>query len=189
MSQRIAYDQVRHVLPQQRQVARSRGQAIEYALEREHRPSLTYPEQRAQAWRMGAGAVTSVAGETQADANAATAQPNTSVYAATAVQVATGAGTYVNLRSSAGLTNSVLAVEQNGTVLTVVGKQQNGWLNVQDPSGVTGWVYSAYVVDASYTQVASSTPSILGPLGASSSDLMTAGLMVGGVVVLWYMFK
>lgn len=123
---------------------------------------------------------------------AALPSPDSSVYSSTQVRVATPSG--VNLRDQPSTTGNVLAIEQQGTLLTVIGPQQNGWLHVQDPNAVTGWVYSTYVEDASGaggqpatpTAVAaapSAAPSVLaGSSQASSSGLLGLALLSGAVL-------
>lgn len=121
--------------------------------------------------------------------------PNTSVYGATQVVTTTG----VNLRNQPSVLGAVVAGENPGTILQVVGPQQDGWLNVQDPQGRVGWVYSAYVTDATQGQgtvAAPSSPSggtVLSrtaPVSGATVSSMPVGaggivglLVVGGLVV------
>lgn len=126
--------------------------------------------------------------------------PNSSVYSSSQVIVLTQ-GSGLNLRSGPSTGASVVALEPDGTVLTVVGGQQNGWLNVQDPSGRTGWVYSGYVVDAGAQSLSNSiatasapsaTPSVLGPASSSVAGSGVVGLLVvGGALVgaYWLLVK
>lgn len=118
---------------------------------------------------------------------------NSSVYSSSQVQVSTPSG--VNMRDQPSTSGNVVAIEQNGTLLTVIGPQQNGWLHVQDPNGASGWVYSAYVSDASTVpasqqqqqqqgtaRVPSQAPSILaGSTQAASSGLVGLAVVTGAV--------
>lgn len=62
--------------------------------------------------------------------------------AGTAVVISNG----LNVRSGAGTNYSVLTGVYYGTTLDVLGRNTDGtWLKIQTPSGVVGWVYSAYV--------------------------------------------
>jgi len=118
--------------------------------------------------------------------------PNTGVYSATQVAVSPASG--ANLRDQPSISGNVIAGENQGTILQVVGPQQDGWLHVQDPQGRVGWIYSAYVSDASQGQgtvsAPTTTPAISGvaPRAAqvSSMPLGSGGivglLVVGGLV-------
>lgn len=113
--------------------------------------------------------------------------PNSSVYQSTQVSVTPGSG--ANLRDQPSISGNVIAGENQGTILQVIGPnvEQNGWLHVQDPQGRVGWIYSAYVTDASQGQgtVASPTtpPSLSGTAAQVSSTPLGAGGIVGLLVV------
>lgn len=109
---------------------------------------------------------------------------NPSVYGSSQVIVSTPGG--VNLRSGASTSAQILAGENQGTILQVDGQAQNGWLPVIDPNGQIGWVYSAYVSDASQGQGTVSPPPGQGVAAASSTPLgvpAAAGGLVGLAVV------
>jgi len=170
------------------------------------------PAIRSLAWRRGAGADSSTSDDDANWANlddpnqagtgtksaydsgtssssSALPGPNTSMYGATQVQVTPASG--ANLRDQPSTSGNVLAGENQGTILQVVGQPQNGWLNVQDPQGRVGWIYSAYVANASQGQgtLPPPTGSSEAPAGAMVSSMpMGAGgvvglLVVGGLVV------
>jgi hypothetical protein len=106
--------------------------------------------------------------------------PNTSVYGATQVSVTPASG--ANLRDQPSTSGNIIAGENQGTILQVVGQPQNGWLNVQDPQGRVGWIYSAYVTDASSGQGTLDAPGAsmaAAPLGATG---IVGLLVVGGLV-------
>lgn len=120
--------------------------------------------------------------------------PNSSVYQSTQVSVTPASG--ANLRDQPSISGNVIAGENQGTILQVIGPQveQNGWLHVQDPQGRVGWIYSAYVTDASQGQGTVAAPSgqgsfapppaMTGSTGASvSSTPLGAGGIVGLLVV------
>ena len=118
--------------------------------------------------------------------------PDSSVYNSTQVSVAAPSG--ANLRDQPSLSGNIITGEPYGTILTVVGPQQNGWLHVQDPQGRTGWVYSAYVQDAS-TQTASDVsqaPLALGSgtaaRGVASSGLTGLAVVSGALLAGYYLF-
>lgn len=116
---------------------------------------------------------------------------NTGVYASKTVTVTGNPG--ANMRASADPNAQILAGETAGTTLTVVGTQQNGWMNVQDPNGLTGWVYSAYLADATTASGtadgtatdASQTPMALG--GASGGGLLGLAVVGGAVIAAYYL--
>lgn len=123
--------------------------------------------------------------------------PNSGVYASRTVTVTGNPG--ANLRAAADPNSQILAGELAGTTLTVVGTQQNGWMNVQDPNGLTGWVYSAYLADATTqsgtadggsssvgsSSAASQTPMALG--GASGGGLLGLAVVGGAVIAAYYL--
>lgn len=110
--------------------------------------------------------------------------PNASVYAATQVAVTPASG--ANLRDQPSTSGNVIAGEDQGTILQVVGPQQNGWLHVQDPQGRVGWIYSAYVSDASAGQGTVASPTTPTAAQVSATPLGAGGivglLVVGGLV-------
>jgi len=62
--------------------------------------------------------------------------------AGTAVVISNG----LNVRSGPGTNYSILTGVYYGTTLDVIGRNADGtWLKIQTPSGIVGWVYSAYV--------------------------------------------
>jgi hypothetical protein len=128
----------------------------------------------------GTGASTSGGG----GGSAALPGANTSVYGATQVAVTPASG--ANLRDQPSTSGNVIVGENQGTILQVVGAPQNGWLNVQDPQGRVGWIYSAYVTDASGGQGTLDAPGSAPAASMAAAPLGATGivglLVVGGLV-------
>lgn len=112
--------------------------------------------------------------------------PNASVYNATQVSVTPASG--ANLRDQPSLSGTVIAGENQGTILQVIGPQveQNGWLHVQDPQGRVGWIYSAYVTDASQGQGTVAAPSgqSYAPSGVSPAAAQVSTMPVGAAGIV-----
>jgi uncharacterized protein YgiM (DUF1202 family) len=120
--------------------------------------------------------------------------PNASVNNATQVSVTPASG--ANLRDQPSINGNVIAGENQGTILQVIGPtvESNGWIHVQDPQGRIGWIYSAYLANASQGQGTVSSPTspsyspapLSGTSSMSSTPLGAGGivglLVVGGLV-------
>jgi uncharacterized protein YraI len=168
---------------------------------------------RARLARMGAGQdatpvdVGTPSYGTKADASTSTALgstataalPSPNAQAASAQQVQVTAASGANLRSGAGTDKAIIVGEPNGTILTNLGQYQNGWINVSDPNGQSGWVYSAYVtglggaITPSYVGTPSDTPSVLGSAGGtvaaatSGSGLLGVAVVGGALIAAYYL--
>ena len=133
----------------------------------------------------GTGTKSQVAPDGSSTGTTTTTLPaaNTAVNSSTQVSVTPASG--ANLRDQPSLTGNILKGENARTILQVLGNQ-DGWLNVQDPQGTTGWIYSAYVADASSGQGTVDAPTVSAtPLGATGIvGLLVAGGLVTGAYYL-----
>ncbi len=109
--------------------------------------------------------------------------PNVSVNTATQVSVTPASG--ANLRDQPSIHGNVIAGEDQGTILQVIGPtvESNGWIHVQDPQGRIGWIYSAYLADASQGQGTIASPTTPPPL-AGTASMSSTPLGAGGIVGL-----
>lgn len=166
------------------------------------RPQAAPPTSRLSALRRMSGA-----GDTGGSLQGGTTDlPAVADLSASSQVIVVNAPSGLNLRSQPSQGSSSLAVEPNGTVLIVVGSEQAGWLNVQDPNGRTGWCYTGYLADASTylggggdgttatAQGQSATPSALGGSGVASSAASSGvlGVIVLGAAVVgayWLLIK